>query len=122
MASKSLEEMFNQIGKCIYDNDNNLKKGIIVRHLVLPGHIEDSKKIIKYLYDKYKNNIIYSIMNQYTPIKKLEFNNLNRRVSNKEYEEVINFAYDIGVRNCYVQDSESQSESFIPIFKGDNWI
>lgn len=122
MASKSLEEMFNQMGKCIYDNDNNLKKGIIVRHLVLPGHIEDSKKIIKYLYDKYKNNIIYSIMNQYTPIKKLEFNNLNRRVSNKEYEEVINFAYDIGVRNCYVQDSESQSESFIPIFKGDNWI
>ncbi len=122
VASLALEEMYNQIGKCTYDKDNNLKKGIIVRHLVLPGHIEDSKKIINYLYSKYENNIIYSIMNQYTPIKKLEYNNLNRRVSNKEYEEIIDFAYNIGVRNCYVQEKKSQSESFIPIFKGDNWI
>lgn len=122
VASLALEEMYKQIGKCMYDNDGNLKKGIIVRHLVLPGHIKDSKKIIKYLYSKYKNNIIYSIMDQYTPIKQINFSNLNRRVTSREYDEVINFAYEIGIRNCFVQDEESQSESFIPIFKGDNWI
>ena len=122
IASLALDEMYNQIGKCIYGNDGNLKKGIIVRHLVLPGHVEDSKKIIKYLYSKYQNNIIYSIMNQYTPIKRLKYNNLNRKVTDKEYNDVINFAYEIGIRNCFVQDEESQDESFIPIFKGDNWI
>ena len=122
IATIALDEMYNQIGKCEYDKNGNLKRGIIVRHLVLPGHIEDSKKIIKYLYDKYKNNIIYSIMNQYTPIKKLEISNLNRRVTSKEYNEVIDYAYNLGIRNCFIQEEESQSESFIPIFKGDNWI
>lgn len=122
IAFKALEEMYNQIGKCVYDNKGNLKRGMIVRHLVLPGHIEDSKKILNYLFNKYKNNIVYSIMNQYTPVMELEFDNLNRRVTKKEYEEVINYAYDLGLRNCFTQDEESQSESFIPVFKGDNWI
>ena len=61
-------------------------------------------------------------MNQYTPVRKLSYNNLNRGVTTKEYEELINYAYDLGIRNCFIQDEESQSESFIPIFKGDNWI
>lgn len=122
VASQALEEMYRQINKQEYNKNKFLTKGIIVRHLVLPGHIEDSKKILQYLYKKYQNNITYSIMNQYTPVKKLEFNNLNRRVSKNEYNEVINFAYDIGIRNCFTQDAESQSESFIPLFKGDNWI
>lgn len=122
VASLALEEMVRQVGKQEYDEKGNLKKGIIVRHLILPSHSEDSKKIIEYLYRKYKNTITYSIMNQYTPIKKLEFNNLNRRLTSKEYDDVINFAYDIGIRNSFMQDKESQEESFIPIFKGDNWI
>lgn len=122
VASEALEEMHRQISSQEYDREGNLKKGIIVRHLILPGHIEDSKKIIEYLYKKYKNNITYSIMNQYTPIRKLEYNNLNRRLTREEYNDVIDYAYNIGVRNCYVQDEESQSQSFIPIFKGDNWI
>lgn len=122
VASSALDEMYRQIDKQEYDKDGNLKKGIIVRHLILPGHIEDSKKIIEFLFKKYQNNITYSIMNQYTPVRKLEYNNLNRRVTNKEYDEVIDFAYNLGIRNCFVQDEESQSESFIPIFKGDNWI
>ncbi len=122
VATEALEEMHRQISSQEYDREGNLKKGIIVRHLILPGHIEDSKKIIEYLYKKYKNNITYSIMNQYTPIRKLEYNNLNRRLTREEYNDVIDYAYNIGVRNCYVQDEESQSQSFIPVFKGDNWI
>lgn len=122
IASVALEEMYKQIGKSTYDKKGNLKKGIIVRHLVLPGHIEDSKKILNYLYEKYHNNIIYSIMNQYTPIKKLKYNNLNRRVTKKEYDEIIDYAYNLGIRECFIQEEETQNESFIPKFKGDNWI
>ena len=121
VVTKSIEEMYRQVGSPIY-KDNILVKGVIVRHLVLPGHIDDSKKIIKYLYDKYGDNIIISIMNQYTPVRKYKYKELNRRVSSKEYEEVVDYAYDIGVRNAFVQDEESISESFIPKFKGDTII
>ena len=61
-------------------------------------------------------------MNQYTPIKKLSITNLNRKLTSKEYDDVIDYAYDLGVRECFIQEKESQSESFIPHFKGDTWI
>lgn len=121
IATKAIEEMYRQVGKPKYNNEL-LIKGLIVRHLVLPGHIEDSKKIIKYLYTKYHDNIILSIMNQYTPIKELKYKELNRRVTMQEYNELIDYAYDLGVRNCFTQEEESQSDSFIPNFKGDTII
>ena len=121
IATKAIEEMYRQVGKPKYNNEL-LIKGLIVRHLVLPGHIEDSKKIIKYLYTKYHDNIILSIMNQYTPIKELKYKELNRRVTVQEYNELIDYAYDLGVRNCFTQEEESQSDSFIPNFKGDSII
>lgn len=120
-ASLALEEMYRQVGKPIYKN-NLLKKGIIVRHLVLPHHLEDSKKIISYLYNKYKDNIIISLMSQYTPVRKTNYSELNEKISSRDYDELIDFAYNLGIRNCFVQDEESQSESFIPSFKGDNLI
>lgn len=118
IASKAIEEMYRQVGKAKYENDI-LKKGIIIRHLVLPGHIDDSKKIIHYLYNKYHDDIILSVMNQYTPVRKSKYLELNNKVSNKEYNELIDYAYNIGVRNCFTQEEESQNESFIPKFKGD---
>ena len=121
VVTKAIEEMYRQVGKPIY-NGNILVKGVIVRHLVLPGSVEDSKKIIKYLYDKYGDNIIISIMNQYTPVRKCKYKELNRMVTKEEYEEVVDYAYDIGVRNAFVQDEESISESFIPKFIGDTII
>ena len=121
VACSAVEEMYRQVGDPIYEN-NILKRGMIVRHLVLPHHIEDSKKIIKYLYDKYKDNIILSIMNQYTPIKKLTYSNLNDKVTEEEYNDLIDYACVLGIENCFVQESTSQSESFIPVFKGDKLI
>ena len=121
VASTAIEEMYREVGKPVY-NGNILVKGVVVRHLVLPGHIDDSKKIIKYLYDKYGDNIILSIMNQYTPVRKCKYKELNRMVTKKEYEEVVDYAYEIGVRNAFTQDEESISESFIPKFKGDTII
>ena len=111
--------MYKQVGKIKFDNNGIIKSGLIVRHLVLPGHIEDSKKIIKYLYDTYKDNIYISIMNQYTPLRKLEVDNLNRKLTDKEYDEVIDYAYDIGVRNAFIQEGETQSDSFIPVFSDE---
>jgi len=121
VASSAIEEMYREIGSPKYE-DGILKSGIIIRHLVLPGHIDDSKKIIKYLYDKYKDNVILSIMNQYTPIKKLQYEELNGTVTEEEYNSLIDYACDLGIENCFVQESTSQSESFIPKFKGDKLI
>ena len=90
--------------------------------MVLPSHIEDSKKVIKYLFDNYGNNIYLSIMNQYTPVRRCKYLELNNRVSEEEYDEIIDYAYDLRVRKCFVQDKESQEESFIPVFKGDSVI
>lgn len=118
-ASSAIEEMYKQVGKCVFDNNGIIRKGVIVRHLMLPDNIEDSKNIINYLYNKYKDNIYISIMNQYTPLRKLKYDNLNRKVSDKEYNELINYAYDLGVRNAYIQEGETQKESFIPDFNND---
>lgn len=118
-ASLALKEMYRQVGKLRYNKDGILVKGMIVRHLVLPNNYDDSKKIIKYLYDNYKDNIIISIMNQYTIIRKLEYSELNDNVDEKEYDDIINYAYDLGVRNAFIQEDSSQSDSFIPSFKGD---
>ena len=79
-AALAIEEMYRQVGKPIFDKNGIMKKGLIVRHLMLPDLYNDSEKIIKYLYDKYKNNIYISIMNQYTPIRKLEYDNLNNNI------------------------------------------
>ncbi len=120
VASQAIEEMYKQIGKPIMKN-NLLKKGIIVRVLILPGHINDAKNCIKYLYEKYRNNIFISIMNQYTPMQILkEYPNLNRKLNNDEYDEVINYACDLGITKAFIQEGETASKSFIPQFNCDN--
>ena len=121
IADKAIQEMYRQVGSPIIKK-GIMRRGIIVRHLVLPHHSDDSKKVVKYLYDKYGDNIYLSIMNQYTPVRRCKYLELNDRVSEKEYDNVIDYAYDLGIRKCFVQDSESQSESFIPVFKGDSFI
>jgi putative pyruvate formate lyase activating enzyme len=115
-ASMAIEEMVRQVGSIEIDDNGMMKKGVIVRHLLLPGAIDDSKKIIKYLYEKYKDNIIISIMNQYTPVRRLEYEELNSKVSNDDYDELINYAYDFGVRKAFIQEGDTQEISFIPDF------
>ena len=121
-ASKAVEEMYKQVGKPVFDDNGMIRRGVIVRHLILPGNINDSKKIIKYLYYKYHDNIIISIMNQYTPIRRLEYEELNHKIKNKDYDEVINYAYDLGIRNAYIQEGDTQKTSFIPDFSVFNGL
>ena len=115
-ATMAIDEMYRQVGKPVFDNNGLLKKGLVVRVLILPGHIDDSKKIIEYLYKTYGDDIFISIMNQYTPINKCKYSNLNRKVTDEEYDSVVDFALDLGVKNAFVQEGEASSESFIPNF------
>lgn len=116
IATKAIREMYNQVGAISFDSNGIIRKGVIVRHLVLPGLVEEAKKIIKYLYDEYGDNIYISIMNQYTVVNKSKYDNLNRNLTLEEYEEVIDYAYDIGVRCAYIQEGDACKESFIPDF------
>ena len=116
IAKDALKEMYRQVNKPIF-KDDIMVKGMIVRHLLLPNHIDDSKKIIEYLYDTYKDNIYLSIMNQYTPVLKIEkFKELNKTVSNDEYDELIDYACDLGISKAFIQEGETCKESFIPDF------
>lgn len=116
-ASKAIDEMIRQVGECIFDEDKIMKKGVIIRHLILPGLKEDSKKILKYIYDNYKDKVYVSIMNQYTPLENVKnYNEINRKVTNEEYNEVVNYAIDLGITKGFIQEDGTVDESFIPNF------
>lgn len=117
-AKESLAEMVRQAGSPVFDPATGLmKRGVIVRHLLLPGQTKDSKKILRYLHTTYGNQIFISIMNQYTPLPQVkELPELNRRVSPAEYERVLDFALRIGIENGFFQEGETASDSFIPEF------
>ena len=119
-VKKALAEMYCQVGKPAFYDDGIMKKGVIVRHLLLPQHTEESKQIIKYLYDTYRDNIFISIMNQYTPMPQVANHPiLNKRVTDEEYEKLIDYAVDIGVENGFIQEGETAKESFIPPFNNE---
>lgn len=116
-AKIALAEMVNQVGNPQFDERGIMKKGVIVRHLLLPEHLEESKKVVEYLFNNFGNKIYLSLMNQYTPMPEMVNHPvLSRRVTDKEYDELINFAVDIGVENGFVQEGETALESFIPPF------
>ena len=114
-ATMAIDEMHRQVGKFEL-KDGLLKKGLIVRVLLIPGHIDDAKKIIEYLYKTYKDDIFISIMNQYTPVNTCIYSNLNRKITKEEYDEVIRYALSIGVNNAFIQEDGTQEVSFIPDF------
>ena len=102
-----------------FDARGMMTKGVIVRHLLLPGCLADAKKIVRYLYETYGDRIYMSLMNQYTPLDTLDsekYPELNRRVRKKEYEKLIDYAIELGVENAFIQEGETATESFIPSF------
>ena len=116
-AETALDEMLSQTGSPSYYENGMMKSGVIVRDLLLPGYEKDSEKVIKYLYETYKDDIVISIMNQYTPMENAEkYPEIDRRVTSYEYDKLVNYALDIGVKNAYIQEGGTQSKSFIPDF------
>lgn len=115
-ATMAIDEMVRQVGSIKIGKDGMLKKGVIVRVLILPGHVHDAKEIIHYLYHTYKDDIFISIMNQYTPVSVCSYENLNRKLTEEEYDEVINYALTIGVNQAFIQEGDTADDSFIPNF------
>ena len=117
IAERALREMVSQTGPCVFDENGMIKKGVIVRHLVLPGHTDDSMAVLEYLRQTYGDRIYISIMNQYTPVRKYEaYPELSRKLTTYEYGKVVKFAEKIGIRNGFLQSGETAKESFIPSF------
>lgn len=116
-AKAAIGEMVRQTGKCEFGEDGYIRKGTIVRHLILPGHTRNSVKVLKYLHETYGDNIYISIMNQYTPVRTFDScKELNRKVTKREYEKVLDAAVDMGIKYGFIQEGETASESFIPDF------
>ena len=120
VAKAAIAEMVRQTGKAVFvngDEDNLILSGTIVRHLTLPGCMADSMQILKYLHETYGDMIYISIMNQFTPLSNLEkYPELNRRITDEEYETLVDYAIDIGIENGFIQEGDTAEESFIPAF------
>ncbi len=119
-AAKALEEMYRQTGEPVFDENGLMTKGIIVRHMVLPGQSMDSRQIVDFLYENYGDKIYLSLMNQYTPSGPLEkYPELQKRVKRQVYERLIGYTIRKGVENAYIQEGSTAKESFIPDFNGE---
>lgn len=117
IATEAIAEMVRQSGPCVFGEDGYIRKGTIVRHLILPGHTRNSRKVLEYLKKTYGNQIYISIMNQYTPVCKTEkYPELNRTVTSREYEKVLKTAMELEIENGFFQEGQTAKESFIPAF------
>ena len=120
IATKAIGEMVRMRGEAAFDERGMMTRGVIVRHMVLPGHTKDSKEILRYLWENFGDSIYVSIMNQYTPMPGIEqeFPELGRRVTRREYDRVVDYALELGFSNAFVQEGPTAEESFIPAFDG----
>ena len=115
-----LEEMLRQVGEPKFNKDGIILKGVIVRHLLLPGLLFDSKKIIDTVYRKFGDSIYISLMNQYTPMHNAKmYPEINKSINEKTYDSLINYALSIGVKNGFIQESGTNSEEFVPDFNNE---
>lgn len=117
VAKQALSEMVRQQPRVVIDDATGLiQKGVIVRQLLLPGHVNDAKAILKYLHDTYQNSIYISMMSQFTPIALKDYPEINRTVTGREYERLIDYAIKIGITNAFIQEGDVAKDSFIPAF------
>ena len=120
VAKLALEEMVQQVGIPEFDSRGMMKRGVIVRHLLLPGHVKNSKNVLKYLYETYEDKIYISMMSQYTPMPTMKDDpQLSRKVTDREYQRLIDYAISLGLNNGFIQEGETAKDSFIPEFDGE---
>lgn len=115
-----LKEMVAQVGTPIFNDNGIIQKGVIIRHLMLPGLLFDSKKVIDHIYNNFGDDVYISIMNQYTPMNKAcDYPEINKPLNQKHYDSLINYALDLGVKNGFIQDTGTNSESYVPSFNNE---
>lgn len=117
VAKQGLSEMVRQQPDVVIDDATGLiQKGVIVRQLLLPGHVNDAKAVLKYLYDTYHDHVYISMMSQFTPIALKDYPEINRTVTRREYERLVDYALEIGITNAFIQEGDVAKDSFIPAF------
>ena len=115
IATKAIKEMYRQVGSPQLNEKGIMKKGLMIRHLVLPNNIENSKNVLKWIKENLDNNIYVSIMAQYFPTYKAkETDDLNRKLTKKEYEEIENYLYNLNLENGYIQELGEHEEEYVP--------
>ena len=116
IASKAIKEMENQVGYPKFDENGMIKSGLIVRHLIMPNNIENSKIVLKWLKENLNEKTYISVMTQYFPAYKAkEFDEINRKITKEEYEEVEEYISNLGIENGYMQDfSEEDETQYVP--------
>lgn len=117
VAKQALSEMVRQQPDVVIDDATGLiQKGVIVRQLLLPGHVNDAKAVLKYLYDTYHDHVYISMMSQFTPTALKDYPEINRTVTRREYERLVDYALEIGITNAFIQEGDVAKDSFIPAF------
>lgn len=117
VAKQALSEMVRQQPDVVIDDATGLiQKGVIVRQLLLPGHVNDAKAVLKYLYDTYHDHVYISMMSQFTAIALKDYPEINRTVTRREYERLVDYALEIGITNAFIQEGDVAKDSFIPAF------
>jgi len=121
-ATKAIKEMYNQVGIAKFDANGLIKKGVIIRHLVLPNHMQNTKNILKWIKENMPADIYVSVMAQYFPTYKAKEDNLiNRKLNKKEYNEVLNYLYSLDLENGYIQELGEHEEEYVPDFDLSEW-
>ena len=114
VATTAIQEMYRQVGKPQLNENGIMQKGMIIRHLVLPNHIENSKKVLKWIKENVDENVFVSIMAQYFPTYKAKETDLNRKLNAKEWEEIENYIEEINIENGYIQELGEHEEEYVP--------
>ena len=115
IATSAIKEMYNQVGENIYDEDGMIKRGMIIRHLVLPNHTENTKKVLTWINSNMPKNITVSVMAQYFPTYKAkEIEDINRKITKREYKKVEDFLYSLDLENGYIQECGKNEEIYVP--------
>ena len=119
-ATAAIEQMFRQTGPYEMDENGILQKGVLIRHLILPGQVENTKRILEYVAETFEpGDVLFSLMRQYTPYgRAAEFPEINRKITDEEYEECESYMEELGIIDGYVQQKESSDKAFIPAFDG----
>ena len=115
IATSAIKEMYRQVGKNEYDENGIIKAGIIIRHLILPNHTENSKKVLKWIAENMPKNITVSVMAQYFPTYKAkEIKDINRKITKYEYQKIENYLYSLDLENGYIQEMGNNEEIYVP--------
>jgi putative pyruvate formate lyase activating enzyme len=116
-ASKAISEMVCQVGEPKFDNAGIIQKGVIIRHLMIPGLLFDSKKIVDFIYTTFNDSVYISLMNQYVPMHEAyKYTEINKPLNPEHYDALINYCLNIGITKCFIQESGTSSKAFVPEF------